>query len=976
MCGGLCVEPKADRKHCGKCDQACGDGTICKNGSCVFCPYDQPSRCGNTCASVMEDNKHCGKCDNACSKTLTCQAGRCVCAHESQSCSEGCVFLDFNPKHCGKCENKCKDTERCYLGSCIPGKCPKEAKDCGRGCVNVNNNPRHCGACGKTCRFDQVCINGRCACPPGLLECDKRCTLTSVDWNHCGGCGKRCGDGKYCINGQCHSTCPKATPAKCFGGCFNTQNNTLHCGKCGQSCPPGTRCSKGSCLCANGLTQCGSRCLDLNTDAQNCGGCHRVCSAGQKCAGGKCVGSCPKDTPNACGNGCYNFQTDSRHCGGCGKKCLGGESCIQGSCRCAGNLVSCNGVCVDTKSHWGHCGGCGRKCSPTQLCLAGVCKDATSCPKASQRVCRGGCVDIQSSVLHCGGCEVTCSQGESCLQGLCQTSSASERPQETPSPETMPMDGGAHETSPESREMGPERTSEVLPETAPETTKPDSSGACTTDCGWMQHFGAQGVTLKMGDGVLWKDTKSNSEYLFITGAFSKDFQIPKAALEFPSNTQSYNLSTKGNRSTFVVKYNLSKMKFSWASSIVSNGANQGRGIAVAGDGTSYVTGGYQGTLDSRLAKKTDLFVAKIPSSGGSPTWYALGGGSENDEGTHVAVDHNDTLYVTGLFGSADLTFHDSVSRPALRANQHQRDIFFVKCKPLNGKKYVVGSPRKVGGSEEDDEMSGMVTLPGNDNTFAIALSGTFGGTKTTRGKRVGFTQNADPIKPPLIQSIGVTVMGTQTNSSLWNRNSNEHNTLFGANTHKSWGGPIAVLPGKYMPAIYAMGSYETSFSWRLPSPPLKQIAKHRYFFLSKIVSDVTKKPIISTIARFPVYHPGSSLTVASMVVQKASTSENVYFTGNFTGRLFIGNDKLESKNNTIFIAKKEAGKNHIATSQLDCTASCTAQKILFDEKGAVYLLGTYTGSISYKSKQFPKLKLTSWAGKDEQVFIWKLPKQW
>src|SRR5687768_8197814 len=34
-CGGSCVRLESDERHCGGCDQACGDGIACVAGGCV-----------------------------------------------------------------------------------------------------------------------------------------------------------------------------------------------------------------------------------------------------------------------------------------------------------------------------------------------------------------------------------------------------------------------------------------------------------------------------------------------------------------------------------------------------------------------------------------------------------------------------------------------------------------------------------------------------------------------------------------------------------------------------------------------------------------------------------------------------------------------------------------------------------------------------------------------------------------------------
>ena len=42
VCAGACVDPQADRDHCGGCGMRCPDGNVCVAGHCqIFCPMGQ-----------------------------------------------------------------------------------------------------------------------------------------------------------------------------------------------------------------------------------------------------------------------------------------------------------------------------------------------------------------------------------------------------------------------------------------------------------------------------------------------------------------------------------------------------------------------------------------------------------------------------------------------------------------------------------------------------------------------------------------------------------------------------------------------------------------------------------------------------------------------------------------------------------------------------------------------------------------------
>ena len=70
---------------------------------------------------------------------------------------------------------------------------------------------------------------------------------------------------------------------------------------------------------------------------------------------------------------------------------------------------------------------------------------------------------------------------------------------------------------------------------------------------------------------------------------------------------------------------------------------------------------------------SDAFVARFPSSGGTPFWQAQFGGAGNDVGTDVVLDRYGNTFVTGETGSplAD----------GLTAGYGGKDVFVAKFGP-------------------------------------------------------------------------------------------------------------------------------------------------------------------------------------------------------------------------------------------------------------------------------------------------------
>ena len=63
ICDNICVDPEADREHCGACWSDC--------------PNDLPFCCGGQCVDIGSDPGNCGYCEKTCNPDETCAAGHC-----------------------------------------------------------------------------------------------------------------------------------------------------------------------------------------------------------------------------------------------------------------------------------------------------------------------------------------------------------------------------------------------------------------------------------------------------------------------------------------------------------------------------------------------------------------------------------------------------------------------------------------------------------------------------------------------------------------------------------------------------------------------------------------------------------------------------------------------------------------------------------------------------------------------------------
>ena len=100
-CGGsACVDLRADANHCGACDAACPQGTICVEGSCD-CPAS---------ISLTSDPDNCGACGARCAPGQKCQDGVCACDSSTASFETVSTILE----------------QQCAGGGCHSGARPRE----------------------------------------------------------------------------------------------------------------------------------------------------------------------------------------------------------------------------------------------------------------------------------------------------------------------------------------------------------------------------------------------------------------------------------------------------------------------------------------------------------------------------------------------------------------------------------------------------------------------------------------------------------------------------------------------------------------------------------------------------------------------------------------------------------------------------------------------------------------------------------
>jgi len=139
--------------------------------------------------------------------------------------------------------------------------------------------------------------------------------------------------------------------------------------------------------------------------------------------------------------------------------------------------------------------------------------------------------------------------------------------------------------------------------------------------------------------------------------------------DFPT-LNAYNSTYGGNDDAFLAKFS-SSGQLLWSTYLGGSKWDEGHSIAVAGDGSCYVTGNTRSedfptknAFDSTPGGLYDGFVAKF-STNGTLLWSSYLGGNAMDGGNSIAVTSDGSCYVTGYTGSSDFptlyAFNDTIS---------------------------------------------------------------------------------------------------------------------------------------------------------------------------------------------------------------------------------------------------------------------------------------------------------------------------
>jgi len=243
--------------------------------------------------------------------------------------------------------------------------------------------------------------------------------------------------------------------------------------------------------------------------------------------------------------------------------------------------------------------------------------------------------------------------------------------------------------------------------------------------------------------------------IYVTG-----FSNQTSGTAFPVTSGAFQGIHKGFHDAFVAKFQpLASLgggqnDLVYSTLIGASGSDEGRGIAVDGQGNAYVTGATNSvdfpSAGNAIQGPGNAFIVKLNPTGDALLYSRYLGGSDDseydpvngtqgpdtDEGNAIALDSGGNAYVTGMTASTDFP----TVNPYQSALKGKTDAFIAKVDGngilqystyLGGGTHIDGTPEKGEGIAVDGDGNIYVTGITTSGDFPVAnatyLQATFGG---------------------------------------------------------------------------------------------------------------------------------------------------------------------------------------------------------------------------------------------------------
>lgn len=394
------------------------------------------------------------------------------------------------------------------------------------------------------------------------------------------------------------------------------------------------------------------------------------------------------------------------------------------------------------------------------------------------------------------------------------------------------------------------------------------------------------------------------------------------------------LNSYGDKDIFIAKLT-SSGSWLWTRKAGGTGADASTMVTLDNEGFVYATGyfsttGYFGGISLVSGGSSDAFVAKMDTDG-NWIWASRAGGALSDDVSHITVDYDNNLYVTGTFrgvaGFGDTTLTSS----------GDDDVFIARLD--SGGNWL--NALKAGGSEAEDSSGIGVDAIGN-----VYIAGFFTGSANFGPATLNSAGGTDifvaKISPPQYE---LEITSTPSNAMIYKD---------------------GISTGFITPHIFNNSSAELLGTYSL--------VLEDYYYEPQTLTGIEA----GTILQFTGYYVGSD-QIDWLWASRAGgagedqgyaiatdSSNNTYVAGSFEGTATFGSTTLVSAGMwDVFVAKMDTAGNWLWARRAGGSSYARVKGLAVDTYGNCYLSGYI-----YATATFGSTTLTSSGSSD--TFVAKL----
>ena len=167
--------PSTDRLNCGRCGNACGDGS----SATAARAHSRAATCRPTAAASASTprgstgqlrrlRRHLRRAATPARGLLPAAGGhgrRGLRAAERPVCGAVCADIRNDNENCGRCGTRCTADRLCILGACVALR-GSARRASGAACIITLGDRANCGRCGNACAATLSCVAGVCSTEP------------------------------------------------------------------------------------------------------------------------------------------------------------------------------------------------------------------------------------------------------------------------------------------------------------------------------------------------------------------------------------------------------------------------------------------------------------------------------------------------------------------------------------------------------------------------------------------------------------------------------------------------------------------------------------------------------------------------------------------------------------------------------------------------------------------------------------------